>query len=464
MADRPQVPGWKNDKPNEYSSEFTVDGNVYANVTNVTTGQRQLYLVRGLAGTIFTQRTLITTVNADGNVTKGEGYDDFIRAYSAGKLQNAEINNKKQSSFIISKASTPEELAKLRTTPQYKSSLGAVAGNGGSGGGNNDGGNNEGNGNNNAANESPVPIESLTTSVDRLNARIRTDYGDYFYPKPFPEKQDCIKFTMSTYKPKKFNSMVITDDKETNANIIGEPFVEDTSNKDKEKVIKGSVTLPIQSPISDSNTVSWGGQTMTTAEANAASAALTLIAGSDINVQASAKNAGQAAESLIPAITLSFAEKAATGSSGQLFTRITGAIFNPNMELLFNGPELRSFSFTFKMSARRDEEAREIRNIIRFFKQGMSVKRGKTNLFLISPNIFEIQYLYRGGGNPVDHPWINKIKKCALQNCSVNYTPEGNYATYDDGAMTSYEITLQFGELTPIYDDDYGNSDGFIGY
>ena len=44
---------------------------------------------------------------------------------------------------------------------------------------------------------------------------------------------------------------------------------------------------------------------------------------------------------------------------------------------------------------------------------------------------------------------MNKIKECALLSVAVNYTPEGNYATFDDGAMTSYELTLSFQELNP---------------
>ena len=47
------------------------------------------------------------------------------------------------------------------------------------------------------------------------------------------------------------------------------------------------------------------------------------------------------------------------------------------------------------------------------------------------------------------------LKECALTGCSVQYTPEGNYAPYRDGAMSSYQMTLQFKELTPIYNDDY---------
>ena len=105
MADRPQINGWNNvnlNKPEEYSSEFIVDGNRYANVTNVSTGQRQLYFVSGIGGTPLTQRTLLTSTTSDGKITKGEGYDDFIARFGNGKLNDAEIKNKQQSVSLLS--------------------------------------------------------------------------------------------------------------------------------------------------------------------------------------------------------------------------------------------------------------------------------------------------------------------------------------------------------------------------
>jgi hypothetical protein len=83
MADRlPPGQGalqnWNNinlNKPEEYSSEFVIDGIRYANVTNVSTGQRQLYFVQPLSNA----RGLLTTTNADGTITKGGNYDNFNR-------------------------------------------------------------------------------------------------------------------------------------------------------------------------------------------------------------------------------------------------------------------------------------------------------------------------------------------------------------------------------------------------
>jgi len=55
------------------------------------------------------------------------------------------------------------------------------------------------------------------------------------------------------------------------------------------------------------------------------------------------------------------------------------------LELLFNGPNLRAFQFAFQMSPRDANEAAEVRSIINFFKQGMSVKTTSTNVFLKAP-------------------------------------------------------------------------------
>ena len=154
---------------------------------------------------------------------------------------------------------------------------------------------------------------------------------------------------------------------------------------------------------------------------------------------------------------------AASGTGSQLLTRRIGAVLNPNMELLFQGPQLRDFSFQFKLSPRSKEEGERIIQIIRFFKQGMAPIRSKSNLFLKTPHTFQLRYLHRGekedGGTGL-HFKLNAFKECALQSFGVNYTPTGNYATYQDGTMVSYEITMGFSELEPVFNDDYGMGNG----
>ena len=139
------------------------------------------------------------------------------------------------------------------------------------------------------------------------------------------------------------------------------------------------------------------------------------------------------------------------------------------MELLFNGPTLRSFVFQFKMTPRNSDEGEQVKRIINTFKRYMAPKTvpsqsslGGTsrNLYLKIPSVFELTYKQ---GNQ-DHSFLNKFKQCFLENVSVNYTGEGTYATYGDGTPVSMTMDLTFKELEPIYDIDYDDVQSGVGY
>ena len=264
------------------------------------------------------------------------------------------------------------------------------------------------------------------------------------YPINMDKTQDYMQFTMLEYRPRKLS---------INASKGGGAF-EDMPGATGSTRGK-TVVLPIQPSIADANTVRWQEDSMNSLEAIAAAAALQSIKGG----VAGAVEAATGVASIIAGnneslgnVAAAFFAQQASGTKG-LLPRTLGGILNPNLELLFEGPQLRTFQFNIVLSAREENESKNIRNIIRFFKQGMSVKRAETDLFLKAPHTFEIKYIY--GITQKDHPWINRIKECALTGCTVNYTPAGSYATFGDGAMTSYEIGLQFTELEAIYDDDY---------
>ena len=144
-------------------------------------------------------------------------------------------------------------------------------------------------------------------------------------------------------------------------------------------------------------------------------------------------------------------------------------VMNPNMELLFGGPTMRNFGFTFKLSPRSKKEAETVIKIMRFFKQGMAVIRSQSQYFLKAPHTFKLEYIKKTTRDSQEvHPYLNRFKECALSSCTVQYTPDGNYNTYSDGVMTSYSMQLGFSELEPIFNDDYssldGDSDSMIGY
>lgn len=295
------------------------------------------------------------------------------------------------------------------------------------------------------------PAEALKLEVGSSQGTRSSDFGNYIYPLDLgASTQDVIKFTMLEYIP--------TDISMGSGKFGIDSSARNVSFKENRNSI-GTVILPIPGGIQDSNKVSWSGQNMNALEIAAANFALNTIQSGVEGATAATKNIVNAvvggSEATKTAVGTILAGQAA-GVGQQLVTRTTGAIINPNLELLFGGPTLRQFSFKFKMTPRESREAKEIAKIIRFFKQGSAAQRTKANLFLKSPHTFQIQYLYRGPKGQ-DNPYMNKIKECACTGVSVNYTPENNYATFSDGAMTSYELTLSFGELEPIFNDDYGD-------
>jgi len=151
-------------------------------------------------------------------------------------------------------------------------------------------------------------------------------------------------------------------------------------------------------------------------------------------------------------------------------TRTSGLTINPNMELLFSGPKLRSFGFQFNFAPRFEKEAEQVRKIIRTLKMHSSPVIKKTgDIFLKTPKIFQLEYIYSGDGSDTadgkTHPYLNKIKPCALTNVGVNYTPNGTYMTYaGGGSMVQTTLTLSFSELEPIYNIDYEDDNHLTGY
>jgi len=170
-------------------------------------------------------------------------------------------------------------------------------------------------------------------------------------------------------------------------------------------------------------------------------------------------------------VTRSLASKAigilgANVTADEILAREQGEILNPNMELLFSGPTLRTFRFKFKMTPRNGDESLEVKRLIRCLKKNMAPKVKGTNIrnttndigdnannttFLKTPNVFELRY--RSGNG--DHRFLHKFKQCFLESINVNYTADGTYATYSDGTPVSIVMDLTFKEIEPIYDIDY---------
>jgi len=153
-------------------------------------------------------------------------------------------------------------------------------------------------------------------------------------------------------------------------------------------------------------------------------------------------------------------------STDQLLARASGRVLNPNAEMLFGGPVLRDFNFDFTMIARSKDEGKQIRRIIRFFKEGMAPKFNNST-FLVTPDIFILKYK-RGEGH--DSDTINTVNRfspggLALKTIAVDYAPNGYWSAYQDSQPIALKMSLNFAELRPIYQDDHFDTpEDSVGY
>ena len=237
---------------------------------------------------------------------------------------------------------------------------------------------------------------------------------------------------------------------------------------------KETVILPMQPNFSESNAVSWGGDNLNPLQmmgAGFAEGAIKAIGnlgapdeagkiigqtftqlGKDVSAILNDEISG-------PALIAYFAGQAV---GANILGRSAGVTLNPNLELLFKGPNLRTFNFNFRFTPRSPKEAREVKEIIRVFKKNMAVQRSTSNLFLLTPRVFTLEYIYNAQGSSAGeiHPYLNIFKPMAMTNLNVNYTPDGTYMTYNqDGSLTSYDLQMSFGELEPIYADEFDDPD-----
>jgi len=147
-------------------------------------------------------------------------------------------------------------------------------------------------------------------------------------------------------------------------------------------------------------------------------------------------------------------------SPDTFLARTGGAVLNPNAEMLFQGPVIRDFNFSFLMIARSQDEGKQIRRIIKWFKKGMAPKFRNTTL-IKSPDIFTLEYRNAGGLLKT----VNRFNPggLALTTVNVDYAPSGYWSAYRDSQPVSVKMDLNFTELRPIYQKDQEDDDVFRG-
>ena len=349
-------------------------------------------------------------------------------------------------------------------------------------------------------------IEYGFGKVDKIIKKLSLRNLTYPLDADFGNTQDYMQINQFKYRPIN-QDLFFGGKKKSDKNAPSSLLIDGVPMASPKEEFLGLVKLPMPNSLSDSNNVSWGADQLNSLTAAVSSAVfgqgqqLASALGSGIEgfgkegnlldkvkgffsplIEQAKVSAGQAGDEFTAiknelvksGSDLNLLGQAVAGSAllniGQfgispetILGRGQGVVPNSNLALLFNSPTLREFTFSWKMTPRSREEAIRIRNIIRFFKQGMAPKKGfntatgAASYFLGTPNVFDIIFKTTRDKYDIlnENDAVLRIKTCACTGSAVNYTPDGMWNAYEKGQPVAVTLSLRFSELEPIFDTDY---------
>ena len=294
-----------------------------------------------------------------------------------------------------------------------------------------------------------------TLEITKTNIKIDNDVSTSI--EKTIEREKIRTGTRQSYENLVYPTTLRRSDNDRLKISILPPLESESERKGNKGKAIGSVTLPPPGKITDNNKVDFKSGTLNPLELALAEAGLGLLLNDDpTSLQNATDQFLKGGNDLKTVVSGLFVGKAINKSADAILSREAGAIINPNMQLLFNGPTLRPFNFNYKMSPRDRGESVQVQKIIRMFKQSSAVQRTETNFFLRSPNRYRLEFKTRGDS---DHRFLPKIKTCSLLGFGVDYTPENSYMSYENSSMVSYNLTFAFQEIEPVFNDQYSQFD-----
>lgn len=123
-----------------------------------------------------------------------------------------------------------------------------------------------------------------------------------------------------------------------------------------------------------------------------------------------------------------------------------GYAMNPQLEILYKGPQNRQFRYTFRFTPRNQEESIEVQNLITTlrFHACPEYSSSKSSRYFIPPSEFRISHMY---GDGYYNESLPRIGQCVLEEVNVNYAASGHYAAFVDGRPTEMQMDLVFTEV-----------------
>ena len=325
---------------------------------------------------------------------------------------------------------------------------------------------------------------ALAFSEPKDNSTRSKDTKIMQYPEDIDKNQDHLKISRYNYVRPNLNMS-----KSAGRTNVGEGFFSGTTGRTKNVTnsgqpiegtvagdsvvgsdLKSIILLPMPK-VTDVNGVEWGKSELNSSGLTALNITNELtgrgrLSGkneqdrlNDVEIReaiASRREANSVREGAAALYTGTIAKLAGTLTGSDLdadtfLARQGGKVLNPNAEMLFQGPVIRDFGFSFIMIARSESEGKMIRSIIRELKLGMAPKFRSTT-FLTNPDVFMLDY--RNGNGTLNT--VNRFSPggLALTTMRVDYAPNGYWSAYRDSQPVAVKMDLDFTELRPIYEGD----------
>ena len=135
-----------------------------------------------------------------------------------------------------------------------------------------------------------------------------------------------------------------------------------------------------------------------------------------------------------------FVSMAGAGDPVRFTMKRFGTAINPRNEAYYNTPTQRTFNYTFDFWPRSKKEAEAVEQIILLFKINSAPGLTAGDGLFQNPNYFKISYMYNGAEN--QH--LHKIGACYCTDVSVDYSPDGQFTTFEGGQPVHTKLTVSF--------------------
>lgn len=145
-----------------------------------------------------------------------------------------------------------------------------------------------------------------------------------------------------------------------------------------------------------------------------------------------------------------------------------GVAPNPNPSVMFTGPSLREFSFSWTFYPRNIAESERVKQIIEQLKMSAlpAIAISDSASVLSYPDMVQMNfYPWDNGGEGSTYGWtknsIIKMKKCMMSAVNANYAPSNVPAFFGGKAHpVAIGLTIQLREIEYMMSHDWGGNKG----